>query len=201
MDYSKTIDFIKSVYGNQEFTPLAVPVFAGNEKAYLNECIDTTFVSSVGKFVDRFEEDMAKYTGAKKAVVCVSGTNALHMSLMLAGVQRDDEVLTQALTFIATCNALSYIGAHPVFLDVDKSTMGLSPDAMKEWLQKNAKGADIIYVDPPEMENTDEVVSESLPDFEIRLADALAVSICKKNTKPVDVSAISWNGLASEIVK
>ena len=139
MDYSKTIDFIKSVYGNQEFTPLAVPVFQGNEKAYLNECIDTTFVSSVGKFVDRFEEDMAKYTGAKKAVVCVSGTNALHMSLLLAGVQRDDEVITQALTFIATCNALSYIGAHPVFLDVDKSTMGLSPDAMKEWLHANAE--------------------------------------------------------------
>lgn len=138
-DYKSTIDFIKSVYGNQEFTPLAVPIFAGNEKAYLNECIDTTFVSSVGKFVDRFEEDMAKYTGAKKAVVCVSGTNALHMSLMLAGVQRDDEVLTQALTFIATCNALSYIGAHPVFIDVDKSTMGLSPDAMKDWLHANAE--------------------------------------------------------------
>ena len=101
-DYSKHIDFIKSVYGNQEFTPLSVPVFVGNEKKYLSECIDTTFVSSVGKFVDRFEEEMAKYTGAKKAVVCVSGTNALHMSLMLAGVERDDEVLTQALTFIAT---------------------------------------------------------------------------------------------------
>ena len=138
-DFSKTIDFIKSVYGNQEFTPLAVPVFAGNEKKYLNECIDTTFVSSVGKFVDRFEEEIAKYTGAKKAVVCVSGTNALHMSLMLVGVERDDEVLTQALTFIATCNALSCIGAHPVFIDVDRSTMGLSPDSMKEWLVKNAE--------------------------------------------------------------
>ena len=138
-DYKKTVDFIKSLYGNKEFIPLAIPVFAGNEKAYLNECIDTTFVSSVGKFVDRFEEDMAKYTGAKRAVVCVSGTNALHMSLLLAGVKKDDEVLTQALTFIATCNALSYIGAHPVFLDVDKSTMGLSPDAMKEWLQANAE--------------------------------------------------------------
>ena len=138
-DYKNTIDFIKSVYGSKEFTPLAVPVFQGNEKAYLNECIDTTFVSSVGKFVDRFEEDMAKYTGTKKAVVCVSGTNALHMSLMLVGVERNDEVLTQALTFIATCNALSYIGAHPVFLDVDKTTMGLSPDAMKGWLIKNAE--------------------------------------------------------------
>ena len=138
-DYSKTINFIKEVYGNKEFTPLAVPVFAGNEKKYLEECIDTTFVSSVGQFVDRFEKDMATYTGCKRAVVCVSGTNALHMSLMLAGGERDDDVLTQALTFIATCNALSYIGAHPVFIDVDKTTMGLSPDAIKEWLVKNAE--------------------------------------------------------------
>ena len=138
-DYSKTIGFIKEVFGNQEFTPLAVPVFAGNEKKYMEECIDTTFVSSVGKFVDRFENDMAAYAGCKKAVVCVSGTNALHMSMMLVGVERDDEVLTQALTFIATCNAISYIGAHPVFIDVDKITMGLSPDALKEWLVKNAE--------------------------------------------------------------
>lgn len=139
MKYAKTIDFIKELYGNQEFTPLSVPKFIGNEKKYLEECIDTTFVSSVGKFVDRFEEDMARYTGAKKAVVCVSGTNALHMALILSGVERNDEVLTQALTFIATCNALSYIGAHPVFLDVDRSTMGLSPDAMKKWLCKNTE--------------------------------------------------------------
>ena len=137
--YEKTISFIKELYGNQEFTPLSVPKFIGNEKKYLNECIDTTFVSSVGKFVDRFEEDMARYTGARKAVVCVSGTNALHMAMMLVGVERDDEVLTQALTFIATCNAISYIGAHPVFIDVDKSTMGLSPDALKAWLVNNAE--------------------------------------------------------------
>ena len=137
--YEKTISFIKELYGNTEFVPLSVPVFVGNEKKYLDECIDTTFVSSVGKFVDRFENDMAAYTGAKRAVVCVSGTNALHMALMLAGVERDDEVLTQALTFIATCNAISYIGARPVFIDVDKSTMGLSPDAVKEWLAKNAE--------------------------------------------------------------
>ncbi len=137
--YQNVICFIKDLYGNQEFTPLSVPKFIGNEKKYLNECIDTTFVSSVGKFVDRFENDMAEYTGAKKAVVCVSGTNALHMAMMLVGVERDDEVLTQALTFIATCNAISYIGAHPVFIDVDKRTMGLSPDALKDWLQKNSE--------------------------------------------------------------
>ena len=139
MEFKIVTDFIHDLYGAQDFVPLAVPVFIGNEKKYLNECIDSTFVSSVGKFVDRFEEDTAKYTGCKRAVVCVSGTNALHMSLMLAGVQRDDEVLTQALTFIATCNALSYIGAHPVFIDVDKDTMGLSPVAVREWLAKNSE--------------------------------------------------------------
>lgn len=138
-DYKQIVDFIRDLYGTSDFVPLAVPKFIGNEKKYLNECIDTTFVSSVGKFVDRFEEDMARYTGAKRAVVCVSGTNALHMALMLVGVDRNDEVLTQALTFIATCNALSYIGAHPVFLDVDVETMGLSPYAVKEWLAKNAE--------------------------------------------------------------
>ena len=142
MEYKEITDFIHDLYGAQDFVPLAVPVFIGNEKKYLTECIDTTFVSSVGKFVDRFEEETAKYTRCKRAVVCVSGTNALHMSLMLAGVERDDEVLTQALTFIATCNALSYIGAHPVFIDVDRDTMGLSPVAVREWLAKNSEQKD-----------------------------------------------------------
>lgn len=137
--YAKVIDFIKELYGGTEFTPLSVPKFLGKEKEYLEECIDSTFVSSVGHFVDRFEDDMARYTGAARAVVCVSGTNALHMGLLMSGVIRDDEVLTQALTFIATCNALSYIGAHPVFIDVDRSTLGLSPGAMKEWLARNAE--------------------------------------------------------------
>ena len=139
MEYKKIADFVHELFGTEDFVPLHAPLFIGNEKKYLNECIDTTFVSSVGAFVDRFENDIAAYTGAKKAVVCVSGTNALHMAMMLVGVQRDDEVLTQALTFIATCNAISYIGAHPVFIDVDKDTMGLSPEAMKEWLVKNVE--------------------------------------------------------------
>ena len=139
MEYEKITDFIHQLFGTEETVPLHTPLFIGNEKKYLEECIDTTFVSSVGKFVDRFEADMAAYTGAKKAVVCVSGTNALHMALMLVGVERDDEVLTQALTFIATCNAVSYIGAHPVFIDVDRDTLGLSPRAVKDWLVKNAE--------------------------------------------------------------
>ena len=136
--YQNVISFIKELYG-QENVPLSVPKFIGNEKKYLNECIDTTFVSSVGKFVDRFEEFMAKYTGAKRAVVCVSGTNSLHMALVLGGVKSNDEVVTQALTFVATCNALSYIGAYPVFIDVDKDTLGLSPNALREWLHKNTE--------------------------------------------------------------
>lgn len=137
--YSDIVNFIHQLYKTDDFVPLHAPLFIGNEKKYLNECIDTTFVSSVGKFVDRFEEEVAAYTGAKKAVVCVSGTNALHMAMMLVGVERNDEILTQALTFIATCNAISYIGAHPVFIDVDKETLGLSPKAVKVWLEKNAE--------------------------------------------------------------
>ena len=137
--YNQVTDFIHQLFGTSETVPLHAPLFIGNEKKYLNECIDTTFVSSVGKFVDRFEEEIAAYTGAHKAVVCVSGTNALHMAMLLVGVERDDEVLTQALTFIATCNAISYIGAHPVFIDVDMETLGLSPKAVKDWLEKNAE--------------------------------------------------------------
>ena len=136
--FESTVQFIRELYGTEGFISLHEPRFLGNEKIYLNECIDTTYVSSVGKFVDRFEGIIAAYTGAKKAVVCVNGTNGLHLALMLVGVEQGDEVLTQALTFIATCNAISYIGAHPVFIDVDKDTLGLSPVALENWLLENA---------------------------------------------------------------
>lgn len=121
------------------FIPLHDPRFIGNEKAYLNECIDTNFVSSVGEFVSRFEKMCAEYTGAKYAVAAVNGTSALHIALQLSGVQRDEEVITQALTFIATANAISYTGAHPVFLDVDTDTLGLSPRAVANWLDAHAE--------------------------------------------------------------
>lgn len=139
--YEDIIEKVRSLYNaaDGETVMLHAPTFAGNEKKYLEECIDTTFVSSVGKFVDRFERDMEAYTGAKRAVVAVSGTAALHMALMLAGVERGDEVLTQALSFIATCNAISYTGATPVFIDVDIDTMGLSPSALRRWLEENAE--------------------------------------------------------------
>ncbi|TLD41234.1 MAG: LegC family aminotransferase [Candidatus Jettenia ecosi] len=132
--------FIRKTFNQPEgFIALHEPRFTGNEKKYLAECIDTTFVSSVGKFVDRFEEMIAAYTGVSKAVACVNGTNALHLALLLIGVEREDEVITQSLTFIAIANAISYRGAYPVFLDVDCETMGLSPAAVEEWLMKNAE--------------------------------------------------------------
>ncbi len=97
-----------------------------------------TFVSSVGKFLDEFEEKIAKYTGARYAVATSNGTSALHIALLLANVTRNDEVITQPLTFVATCNAISYCGANPVFIDVDKETMGLSPLSLQAYLEKNA---------------------------------------------------------------
>ena len=138
--YNDIVQFIRTVYNKPDgFIPLHAPCLTGNEKAYLNECIDSTFVSSVGKFVDTFEEIIADYTGAKKAVACVNGTNALHVSLLLAGVEPDDEVITQPLTFVATANAISYCNAHPVFLDVDSDTMGLSPSKMQTWLHQHGE--------------------------------------------------------------
>ncbi len=137
--YKEITDTIHSFFPGQDFVPLHAPCFAGNEKKYLCECIDSTYVSSVGKFVDRFENEMAEYTGAAQAVVCVNGTNAIHLALLLVGVEPGDEVLTQPLTFIATCNALSYCGAHPVFIDVDRDTLGLSPSKMREWIKAHAE--------------------------------------------------------------
>ncbi|MXV38995.1 LegC family aminotransferase [Flavobacteriaceae bacterium Ap0902] len=137
--FQDTIDFIKSTFNTQEFIPLHAPYFGGNEKKYLNECIDSTFVSSVGAFVDQFEKELASYTGAKYAVACVNGTNALHIAMLIAGVKPQEEVITQALTFIATTNAISYIGAKPIFIDVDKETLGLSAKALENFLNKNAE--------------------------------------------------------------
>lgn len=135
----KIVDFIKESFSTQEFIPLHEPRFIGNEKKYLNDCIDSTYVSSVGKYVDTFEREFAKKVGSKYAVATVNGTAALHISLLLAGVKRDDEVITQPLTFIATCNAISYIGAKPIFVDVDIDTMGLSPNSLELFLREKCE--------------------------------------------------------------
>lgn len=136
--YKPVIDFIRELYQTDDFIPLHEPKFVGNEKAYLVDCIESTFVSSVGKYVDRFESDVAAYTGAKYAIATVNGTAALHIALKLSGVSGGDEVITQPLSFIATCNAISYCGASPVFVDVDRDTLGLSPQSLKTFLKENA---------------------------------------------------------------
>lgn len=127
---------VRSQFKDSDFIPLHAPTFNGNEKKYLNECIDTTYVSSVGAFVDLFEKNMASFIGVPKSVAVVNGTAALHCALILLGVDEKQEVLSQALTFVATANAISYCGAKPVFIDVDRDTMGLSPEALKRFLNE-----------------------------------------------------------------
>lgn len=130
------IAFVREQYQTSKFIPLHEPRFRGNEKAYLLDTIDSTFVSSVGAYVDQFEQKMQEATGAAKAVAVVNGTSSLQVALRLAGVETGDEVLTQALTFIATPNAIVYNNAIPVFLDVDLDTMGLSPLAVRDFLEE-----------------------------------------------------------------
>lgn len=133
--FKAIIDFIRKHFAKPEgFIPLHEPRFVANERKYVLDAIDSTFVSSVGQYVDRFEKMMSDYTGAKYAVAAVNGTAALHISLLIAGVERNDLVITQPLSFIATCNAISYLGAEPVFIDVDKKTLGLSATALQSFL-------------------------------------------------------------------
>jgi aminotransferase in exopolysaccharide biosynthesis len=134
VDFKEVISFIKEQYNTDDFIPLHVPSFKGNEKKYVLETIDSTFVSSVGAFVDQFETMMTQFTHTKKAVAVVNGTAGIQVALRLVGVKSGDEVLTQALTFVATANAVAYCNAHPVFLDVDLDTMGLSPRAVENFL-------------------------------------------------------------------
>jgi aminotransferase in exopolysaccharide biosynthesis len=130
--------FIQDKYRTNSFIPLHEPRFIGKEKEFVSQTIDSTFVSSVGQYVNQFEEDIAKYTGSKKAIAIVNGTSALHLSMLMAGVKPGDYVITQALTFVATCNAIHYCQAEPILIDVDKKTLGLSPIALEAWLEENA---------------------------------------------------------------
>ncbi len=135
--YENIIDFIQELYNTKEFLPLHEPRFIGNEKKYINETIDSTFVSSVGKYVDQFEAMVAAFVGTKYAVATSNGTAALHIGLKLLGVDESSEVITQPLTFIATANAISYCGAKPIFVDVDKDTLGLSPKKLEVFLEEH----------------------------------------------------------------
>ncbi len=143
------VDFIKSLYPDQSEIPLHAPVFLGKEKDYVLETIESTFVSSVGSFVNRFEQMICDYTGAKRAVAVVNGTSALHIALIVAGVRPGDLLLTQAFTFVATSNAIRYTRAEPVFLDIDRDTLSLSPDSLIKYLENNT------YKDPKSGETID----------------------------------------------
>jgi aminotransferase in exopolysaccharide biosynthesis len=135
----KTIEFIKNIFPSEGFIPLQAPVFSGNEKKYISNCIDSTFVSSVGRYVDQFEEMVKEFTGVKYAIATTNGTAALHLALVVAGVKKEDEVLTQALSFVATTNAIKYTGANPVFIDVSLANMGMCPDSLQLFLTEFAE--------------------------------------------------------------
>jgi len=137
--YDSFINLVREIYGTKDFIPLHEPQFSGNEKKYLMDTIDSTFVSSVGQYVDDFENTVAEYTGSAYAIATVNGTAALHTALVLAGVKNGEEVITQSLTFIATCNAIRYCNAEPVFVDVSKDTLGLSEQSMLGFLEENCE--------------------------------------------------------------
>ena len=174
--YSEITAFIRKAFKQPEaFIPLHAPYFGGNEKKYVLDTIESTFVSSVGAYVTRFEEMMQEITGAKYAVAIMNGTTALHLALLVAGVKHGDAVITQPLTFAATANAIAHAGATPVFVDVDRDTLGLSPIALKEWLQENTiiKGGDCFINDSGQR------VAACLPmhtfGFPLRIEEVIAV--------------------------
>ena len=138
MQSAELVAFVRDLYGTGDFVPLHAPVFDGNEQAYVGETIRSTFVSSVGPFVDRIEADVRAMTGSVAAVATVNGTAALQIALREAGVRPGDLVITQTLTFVATCNVLLQLGAAPVFVDVERVSLGLDPDAVDGWLTEHA---------------------------------------------------------------
>lgn len=182
--YSKLVKFIRKTFGvEKDFIPLHEPRFFGNERKYVLDAIDSTFVSSVGAYVNKFEAMMCEITGAKYAIALVNGTNALHLGLILAGVEKNDEVLTQALTFIATANAISYCGATPHFVDVDNETMGLSPSLLKKHLEEIA----IMKNDVCYNKNTNKKIAACVPmhTFGLPLYIDELVEVCNKYNIPV----------------
>jgi aminotransferase in exopolysaccharide biosynthesis len=134
--YRKIVDFIKRLY-KKDIVPLHEPIFVGNEEKYVLDAIRSSYVSSIGEYVDKVEKFMADFTGSKYAIATVNGTSALHIALLLSGVKENTEVITQPLTFVATCNAISYCGAYPTFVDVDNDTLGMSPESLESFLAEN----------------------------------------------------------------
>lgn len=176
------IEFVRGIYG-QDYIPLHRPVFEGSERSRLIACIDSNFVSSVGAEVIEFENRVAKFIGCRYAVATVNGTAALHIALQLAGVRPGDEVISQALTFIATCNAISYTGAQPVFVDVDRDTLGMSPLALRRWIEDNVEVRDGRSVNRTTGARISACVSMHTFGLPCRIEEI--VSICKEFGIPV----------------
>lgn len=182
-EFENIIKIIKNQFKTEEFIPLHEPRFNGNEKKYVLDCIDSTFVSSVGKYVDQFEQMVADYTGAKYAIATVNGTAALHIALLLSGVSENTEVITQPLTFVATCNAISYCNAFPIFIDINKETLGLCPEKLEHFLKhstkKTSKGVINIH--------TKRIISACLPmhTFGHPAKIDQIISLCSKYDIPV----------------
>ncbi|MBD3627923.1 LegC family aminotransferase [Cyclobacterium sp.] len=183
MEYNRVINFIRSIFDTSDFVPLHVPVFNGNEHRYVNDTLDSTFVSSVGKYVDQAEQIMAEITDTRKAIAVVNGTSGLHIALKLVGVERGNEILTQALTFVATANAIHYAGAEPVFLDVDYDTMGLSPNAVSRFLEEYGE----LRADGTYNKKTGKRISACIPmhtfGFPVHMEELLVV--CKEWRIPI----------------
>ena len=175
--FEQITKLIRSIYSD-EHIPLHRPIFAGNEKQYLVDCIDSNFVSSVGEKVGEFERKISEFTGSKYTVATVNGTSALHMCLHLSGVACGDEVITQALTFVATGNAISYCGANPVFLDVDKDTAGMSPRSLMLFLENNAEVRNGVTYN----KNTGSIIKACVPMHTFGLPSRIneISEICKK---------------------
>ena len=182
-NYSEVIGLIKNQFDNKEFIPLHEPRFLGNEKKYVIDTIDSTFVSSVGVYVDKFESIMSSISGTNRSVAVVNGTSALQVALRLAGVSSGDEVITQALTFIATVNAIMYNGAAPIFIDVDIDSMGLSPSAVDAFLEEFGEMRDGICYN----KKTNKKIAACMPmhtfGFPVHLNELLKV--CNKWNIPL----------------
>jgi perosamine synthetase len=182
-DFSDLIRFIKSQFGNKEFVPLHEPSFLGNEKKYVLDCIESTYVSSVGTYVDRLELMMSSISSTEKSIAVVNGTSGLQIALKLVGVKDGDEVITQALTFIATINAIIYNGASPIFVDVDLDTMGLSPSAVEKFLEEFGELRDGVCYN----KKTNKKISACMPmhtfGFPVHLNELLKV--CSKWNIPI----------------
>ena len=144
--YISIVKFIQKVFKSNEKISLHESRFVGNEKKYLMECIDSTYVSSIGSFVNMVEKKIASIVGCRYAIAVTNGTSALHIALLAVGVKQGDEVITQPLTFVATCNAISYTGAKPIFVDVERKTLGMSPESLKSFLEQNCQMKDQVCI-------------------------------------------------------